>query len=169
MSGKKSFESVYQDYYLKVFQHIYRKINIWHEAEELTQEVFVACYLNYDRYDPDRAAVWTWLYVIMNNKLKNYYRDKKDTLSIDDEELLPELAGDDFVEEAVMLEEQKRVLFAAIDRLTEREQQIVKERYFHGKTSIEIGAALKMSDAGVRMALKRALAKIRGFLEAQGY
>ncbi len=169
MEKERRFELVYHEYYQKVFRYIYSRIGSRQEAEDLAQEVFVACYRNFDRYDEKKAGLQTWIYVIMKNKLKNYYRDKKDILSTDDEEQVPEQAGEVYVEEAVLLEEEHRILLKAISTLSEREETIVKNRYFQQYSSVEIGKALNMSDANVRMTLKRSLAKLRSYLEENGY
>ena len=79
-----SFEQVYRDYYLKVFRYIKQHTQSRQDAEALTQEVFVACYRHFDSFHPQKAPVGTCVYVIMKNRLKNYYRDTKAFLSLDD-------------------------------------------------------------------------------------
>ncbi len=169
MNKERRFEGVYQEYYTRVLRHVQKHVAAYHEAEDLTQEIFVACYRNFDNFDPEKASVGTWVYVIMNNRLKNYYRDKKDVLSIDDEDNPIDLAGDDFVEQSVLLEEQRQILMAAIAELSEREKLIVKDRYFRKKSAGEIASALGMSTGNVRVVLNRSLAKIREYFEKQGY
>lgn len=169
MEHTVNFEELYHEYYPKVFRHIAGKIGNFHEAEDLAQEVFVSCYKNFDKYDPEKAKAGTWIYVIMNNRLKNYYRDKKETVSLDDEDCFIEPAGEDFVEAAILLEEQTREVLNAIARLSEREQEIVKKRYFYGKKSAEIAESLRMTDSNVRVTLNRALIKLRTYLLESGY
>ena len=103
----------------------------------------------------------------MKNRLKNYYPDKKEFLSLDDENI-PELPGDTSVAQAILLEEERRALSSAMNILSERERTIIVERYFHKKTSGEIAGILKMTDVNVRVTLKRALEKIRKYFEAHG-
>ena len=162
-----SFEQVYRDYYLKVFRYVKQHTLSRQDAEDLTQEVFVACYRNFNSFDPQKASVGTWVYVIMKNRLKNYYRDKKEFLSLDDENI-PELPGDTSVAQAILLEEERQALSSAMNILSERERTIIAERYFHKKTSGEIAGILKMTDVNVRVTLKRALEKIRKYFEAHG-
>lgn len=169
MNEKQSFEQVYNEYYPRVFRHVRGKISIYHEAEDLTQEIFAACYRNYDKFDPEKASVGTWIYVIMNNRLKNYYRDRKESVSLDDDESFLELAAEGALEESVLLEEQKRMLMDAIAELSERERQIVISMYFKKKTSAETAAELQMTAGNVRVVLNRTLTKIRTYFEERGY
>ena len=56
-----NFEQVYRDYYLKVFRYVKQHTLSRQDAEDLTQEVFVACYRNFDSFDPQKASVGTWV------------------------------------------------------------------------------------------------------------
>ena len=169
MSSEKDFSEVYNEYYLKVFRHVRGKITSYHEAEDLTQEIFTACYRNFDKFDSEKASVGTWVYVIMNNRLKNYYRDKKDHASLDDDESFLEIASEEVLEESVLLEEQKQVLMEALETLSERERQIVMNTYFYKKTSAETAAMLQMTAGNVRVVLNRSLTKILEYFESKGY
>lgn len=162
------FEEVYNDFYIKVFHYVKKRVLSQQDAEDLTQEVFTACYRNFDSFDPQKASVGTWVYVVMKNRLKNYYRDRKEALSLDDEEGMPELPGDTYVEQSVLLEEERRILLGALDQLSQRERTIVVERYFHNRTSADIAGRLNMTDVNVRVTLKRSLEKLRKHLEKHG-
>lgn len=169
MSEKLEFSEVYHEYYLKVFRYVRGKITNHHEAEDLTQEIFTACYRNFEHFDPEKASVGTWVYVIMNNRLKNYYRDKKEQDSLDDDACFLELASDEVLEESVLLEEEKKLLLTALAELSERERQIIVNTYFHKKTSAQTAMLLGMTAGNVRVVQNRVLIKIRKYFEAQGY
>ena len=169
MSSEKDFSDVYHEYYGKVFRYVRGKITGYHDAEDLTQEIFAACYRNFESFDPEKASVGTWVYVIMNNRLKNYYRDKKEHVSLDDDENFLEPAAEEVLEEAILLEEQKRLLLEALESLSERERQIVMNTYFYKKSSAETAALLQMTAGNVRVVLNRSLSKIRTWFEEKGY
>ncbi len=166
---EQSFEQVYHEYYPRILGHIRKKLSSYHEAEDLAQEVMTVCFQNFEKYDPEKAAIGTWIYVIMNNRLKNYYRDKKDQVSLDDEENYHEIAGTEILEEAVILEDQRKTLLETIEKLSEREQLIVTYTYFYRMTSAEVAERLRMTAGNVRVVLNRSLKKLRGYLEEQGF
>lgn len=169
MGEKLEFSEVYHEYYLKIFRYVRGKITNHHEAEDLTQEIFAAAYRNFEKFDPNKASVGTWIYVIMNNRLKNYYRDKKEQDSLDDEEQFLELASEEVLEESVLLEEEKKLLLAALAELSERERQIIVSTYFDKKTSAQTARMLGMTAGNVRVVQNRALTKIRRYFEGKGY
>ena len=166
---EQQFEAVYNEYYPRILRYINKKIGIFHEAEDLTQEIMAACYRNFEKYDPEKSSMGTWVYVIMNNRLKNYYRDKRVNVSLDDDESILELASEEILEEAVLLEEQKRVLMEAIDSLSEREKEIVMNTYFLYKTSAEVAEVMHMTAGNVRVVLNRSIKKLREYFKARGY
>lgn len=169
MSEKMEFSEVYHEYYMKVFRYVRGKIVNHHEAEDLTQEIFTAYYRNFEQFDPKKASVGTWVYVIMKNRLKNYYRDKKEQDSLDDDERFLELASEEVLEESVLLEEQKKLLLAAMEELSGRERQIIVNTYFEKKTSAQTAVLLGMTAGNVRVVQNRALIKIRRYFESHGY
>lgn len=162
-----NFEQIYQKFYYKVLYYVKKHTQSHQEAEDLTQEIFMACYRNFDKFNAQKASVGTWVYVIMNNRLKNYYRDQKGHLSLDDESIL-ELPGNTFVEQTILLDDERRTLHTAMECLSGRERSIIVNRYYYKKTSAEIAGMLNMTDVNVRVTLKRALEKLRRYFEARG-
>ena len=47
-------------------------------------DVFYSVWEKFDTFDENKASFQTWLYVIVSNKLKNYYRDRKEIVELDD-------------------------------------------------------------------------------------
>ena len=166
-----SFEFLYKKHYRQVFGYIYKKLNNADEAEDMTQEVFVKCYEKFDDFDPEKASFQTWLFVIVNNKLKNHYRNKKTVVDIDDPETYDEPAEEGFEDEvgqAVYLQQMRDELALALDLLNDKQRQIIIMSYFEKKSSKEIGFALGMNDGNVRVTQKRALQKLSEHFAAKG-
>ena len=53
------------------------------DAEDLMQDIFTNCYKARDRFDSSKCSEVAWLFIIAKNRLKNYYRDKKTSTSLD--------------------------------------------------------------------------------------
>ena len=81
----QNFDAFYKEHYNQVFWYIYKKINHTEDAQDLAGDVFCACFRNFDNYDPQKSSITTWLYVIVNNRLKNYYRDRKISVPFDEQ------------------------------------------------------------------------------------
>lgn len=162
-----SFEEYFQKYYQKVFGYVFKKVANYSVAEDITMEVFLSCYKNFDRFDPQKASFQTWLYVIVNNKLKNYYRDKKEYDDIDE---CMEYTGqfEDDIIAAENLKDMRNALAEALETLSEPQKSIVIMKYFKNMQAGEIGEKLGLSSGNVRVQLSRALNKLRDYFKMHG-
>lgn len=151
------FEEFYDDNYRKVVGYINRKIGNPHDAEDLASEIFIYCYSHYDDYDPSKSSLNTWLYMIVNSRIKNHYRDAR--TYVDLESLVGVLPDDSVdMDACIYLEQLHSLLEKALMKLPERQRKIVSMRYFEEKSNAEIAEALGMTQVNVRVQLSRALA-----------
>lgn len=158
--SEKLFQEIYEDYYKKVLAYIRARVNDTYAAEDLASDVFFKCYKNIDRYDPAKAAVSTWIFTITNNTLKNYYRDRKPSSSIDNMEGFEIPYEDDF-DQAMRLEEIREYLDEALAELDEVKRRILLMRYYDEMKTKDIAETMGMTDANVRVILTRTLHKLQ--------
>ena len=150
IKGKPSFQEFYSEYYQKVVFYINKKISNPFDAEDLASEIFLYCYSHYDDYDPQKSALSTWLYLIVNSRIKNHYRDAK--TYVDLESLVGVLSDDTIdMDACIYLQQMKQLLEKAMNRLPDRQRQIVKMRYFEEKSNAEVAVALGMTQNNVRV------------------
>lgn len=139
-----------------------KKIFSEQAAEDLTMDVFYSVWDNFDSFDESKATFQTWLYVIVNNKLKNYYRDRKEIVELD-ESLASENNQADEVIESIQLQYLRNHLYVALKSLSELQRQIVIYKYFNEMNASEIAYHIGLSPGNVRIHLKRALDKVRDY------
>lgn len=164
---RMSFEEFYNKYYSKVFVFCRQHINSQQDTEDLVDAIFFAAYQNYEKYDPSKAKLSTWIFCIANNRLKNYYRDKKDPgESLDDMFDTVEIAAEGSIEEAAELEELRGAIAEALESLPERERKIIIMSYFQNMNSNDIAEELGLTNTNVRQILSRSLKKLKPYLEA---
>lgn len=78
LAGNTSeFRHLMQQYQQPVFRFAHNMIGDMHDAEDLTQEVFLAAFDNLASYKSDRASLLTWLFTIMRNRCLNYLKRKR--------------------------------------------------------------------------------------------
>ena len=161
---KQSFEEVYKKYYPQILSYYCQRIGNHADAEDLTSEVFLYCANHYDNYDPQKASVATWIYLIAKSRFSNYCRDRKLTDNIDDH---LDLTGDtgEMMDKALYLQELRERLTAALGQLAERQRQIVVWRYFDDRSIEEIANRLEITSNNVRVQLSRALKKLRSIIK----
>lgn len=162
---RERLEVFYREQYSNIVRYLYRKILNWEDAEDIAQDVFVSCCKNIECYDEEKSSLLTWMYVIANNRLKNYYRDKKVHFDIDQySEFLPE-EDMGLEREAVYVQACRDMVADALPDLPERDRQVVISIYFKQLSAKEVSAELGISPGNVRVILNRALGKMRKILD----
>lgn len=161
---KKSFKEYFEQYYQQVFRYLMKKTSSAPTAEDLAMDSFAVCLEKFDAYDPAKASFGTWLYVIVNNKLKNYYRNYKIVSEIDESSIVQEDFEDSLVE-AEYLSAMRDVLCDALEALPETQRKIVIYKFFDNKNSNEIALLVGLTPGNVRQQLSRTLEKLRGYFQ----
>lgn len=153
------FEDFYNENYSPALFYAVKKMSNFHAAEDLVGEVFVYCYEHFGEYDPEKSSPKTWLYLILNSRLKNYYRDRK--IHADWSDLENELyEDDDFMGKAVYLEQLKKQMMDVIGALPEKQQIVVIGRYYREESFAELAKKLDTTEGNVRVILSRAIKKL---------
>ncbi|MCL1918660.1 MAG: sigma-70 family RNA polymerase sigma factor [Peptococcaceae bacterium] len=167
--NSKDFEEVYHRFYGSVYRFFTKRLDSKEVCEDLTSDVFYACFKNFDRYDASKATLATWIYSIANNRIKYYYRNKKDYILADDDDTFIDLPDDSIdLDGAVFLSQMKTYLSAALESVTEGERSVVMLRYYSNLTSDEIAHKLGTTAGNVRSLLARTLKKLAKYFEKNG-
>lgn len=161
------FEYFYNNYYFRALSLVTKKLSNRQDAEDLIADSFLYCYDHFDSYDESKASLGTWLYIIIGTRIKKYYRDRKQTVDLEE---IQELADTDstLIERAAELTEIRSALADALLLLPENQRKLVVLRYFRCLSTSEAAAVMKMSEANVRTQLSRALAKIKQYFISIG-
>lgn len=156
------YEDFYTQYYDRIFQYLLKKTADFHLAEDLAMDVFTSCYQNYSSYDPAKASLGTWVYTIAGNRLKNYYRDRKDTAPLDENSAVS-CDMEEAVLQAQHTEYLRNVLADALETLNETQQAVIILKYFKGKNSSEIAKITGLTPVNVRALSARAVKKLKDY------
>ncbi len=164
---KTEFEQVYRDYYLLVYKYIFKKTNNASVAEDLASDIFFRAFQGYGTYDSKKASVKTWLFKITENRLKNYYRDRKNTVDIKDD-VAADIGSDNIMLEAALLQECRNTLAEALNTLSEKYRKIIVLKFFYNRTTEEIASELNTTTGNVRIISMRALQKLSKYFIDKG-
>ena len=75
LAGKTcEFRKLVEQYHQPVFRFARNLIGDEHDAEDITQEVFLAAFDHLASYDTKRASLLTWLFTIARNRCVNYLK-----------------------------------------------------------------------------------------------
>jgi RNA polymerase sigma-70 factor (ECF subfamily) len=125
--------------------------------------VFASAFAAYDRVHPHEAGVRTWLFRIARNAVIDQYRREGRRRS-----LLARIGRDrqfpSSVEESAEQRNDLRSICAALERLRERDRQLVGLRVAGGLSFAEVAEVLGMREGAAKMATHRALERVRDLL-----
>ncbi len=160
-----AFAKLYDIHVDRVYRHIYYRVNNEHDAEDLTQLVFLKAWQAIGRYKKTGSPFVAWLITISHNLIVDFYRTRKDRAYLEAEVLASDPAsGPEHTAEASL--EQQR-LRKAILQLSSDEQQVVILRFMEGFEFSEIASVMKKREGNIRVILHRALVKLRSILERE--
>lgn len=125
-------------------------------AEECTQEVMATLWHKAHLFDPARASVATWIFTIARNRKIDMLR-KARRPEPEDLPWGPEAEPDQ--EEALALQQESEKLGDALQRLPEKQRELIEKAYFgdlsHSEIAAETGLPLGTIKSRIRLALER--------------
>ncbi|OGN97231.1 MAG: hypothetical protein A2Z77_06610 [Chloroflexi bacterium RBG_13_51_36] len=161
----EAFGKLYDMHVDRIYRHVYYRVGNGHDAEDLTQQVFLKAWQAIDRYKRTASPFVAWLMTISHNMVVDFYRTRKDRAYLEAEVLADGSASSPEGAAEASFEQQR--LRRAILQLGGDEQQVVILRFLEGFEFAEIASLMKKKEGNVRVILHRALAKLRSILEKE--
>lgn len=155
-----SKDKIYLDYKEKVAAYVRNRIADPYAAEDVVSKVFLKVYRKLEYYDESRASLSTWIYSITRNTVIDYFKEREtQTLSFDAvagiEEIPDELPAD---------EELLEDLANALEKLSERERDLIILHYYRGYTLKRIAEMMGMSYINAKVIHAKVLSALRKLL-----
>lgn len=131
-------------------------------AEELLQETFYQAINSIFRFKGD-SKVSTWLYQIARNVyLKHVTKARRRWMTSLDE--IENVASPELLDAAIIKEEQKSHLTAALNKLNDPFKEIICLHVFNGLSFKEVGELFSRSEGWARTTFYRAKLQLRALL-----
>lgn len=161
--NQEAIEIFVRQYETSVFRLALSIVGDMAEANEITQETFIAALRSLRSYQ-ERQSLKAWLYTIALNRSRSHLRKQKVI-----ERLRNSLAAHFRIEaqkqatpeESILQGEQGSEIWGALDQLDERHRLVVTLRYFHELPIREIAQILSISEGTVHSRLHSAREKLR--------
>jgi RNA polymerase sigma-70 factor, ECF subfamily len=152
--------ALYDRYGRLVFSMALRVVQDRGAAEEITQDVFMRCWRNLDRYQPSQGSLASWLLSITHNRAIDELRSRrgKDARrEISDDELQPQAAIDPGFDEALLRGEIQQALLL----LPAAQRDVIELVFWNGLTRREIAERLRLPLGTVHTRLRLGMEKLR--------
>jgi RNA polymerase sigma-70 factor (ECF subfamily) len=156
-NGKtQSLDDLIKKHYEKVYYYCYRHVDNKQAAQDLTQEVFMKVIKNIEDYK-HYGKFQNYLYAIAGNTCKDFYKKEYHYILKDIEEATSE--------ESICKLEDKVVIKEALNKLSEKQREIIILRFYQ---DLKIKDIAKIMNSGVSITkyrLKKAMEVIGLYLE----
>ncbi|MCD8154564.1 MAG: sigma-70 family RNA polymerase sigma factor [Clostridiales bacterium] len=149
-------ENLYTEYHPKVQAYIGSRVKNVHDAEDLVSQVFLKVYHNLESFDSRKASVSTWIYTITRNTVTDFFRTQRQNCQLEEEVPSP---GN--VEDGLLRDELLEELASALEKLEERERDIIVLHYYSEKTLVDIAVLMNLSYPYVKVLHKKAVKALR--------
>ena len=168
-NSREAFGQLFDHFYPPVFAYCSRRLLVRAVAEDVTSEVFLKAAAHFHDFSGETAEDFRrWIFRIATNEINAQLRQ-----SIRQRELLEAAARMGRVKTLASTPLRSvdgpvdwEDVVQAMTELSEREQSIISLKFFAGHQHDQIAAILKIDPGTCRVALSRALNKLRDHLQA---
>lgn len=158
------FEELYQRYADRLYRYALVRTGSASVADDLVGDVMVAAIETLERFNPKRGKFAAWIFTIASRRVADHFRSKQRWFKL----LARQPVEAPFQEDALsstLRDEERLLVRQAIERLPDRQREILLLRYVAELSIHDIGAVLHVSEGAVKMRLNRALKNLASELE----
>lgn len=156
----ETFGELYRTYMPAIFNYCLFRVNNRAVAEDLTADIFEKAWRARKRYQPEQAAVSTWLFTIARRVVIDWQRRQSRwalfRLTFRPATTVPS------PETMVEADEQQAALRQLVRTLPQHEQELIALKFGAAMTNREIAPLLGKSETAVGSAIHRIMQKLRG-------
>ena len=169
-SIKLDFAGLFREYYPRVYNYLRYRVSTPEDAEDLISVVFEKAYTHRHQFDANKGAFSTWLFSIAHNTLANYYRtrERRSVWEVGNELPIDLVVPEASPETQLIRQESINELFSGLDRLSERDQEVISLKFAGRLSNQEIGQIMDLKEKTVSVVLLRAMRRLQQLLAKEG-
>lgn len=160
---------LFQYYYPRIYNYLRYRLSSVEDAQDLIGAIFEQAYARRDRFDSSKGAFSTWLFRIARNMLVDYYRQRQRRSNWETGAEIPAdlLTVDPSPEAQVVHQEAVVLMLHCVERLSERDQEIISLKFAGKLRNNEISEIMEMPEKTVSVVLLRAVRRLRQEMEQE--
>ena len=157
-ASEPDWDTVYAEQLPRIYNFFCYRLRDEATAEDLTAQTFEKAWRARHRYRKDLAGFATWLVAIARNVATDYLRARRDHAPLD---AADEVAAASTPEDEHARASDRERLAALVERLPERERELLALKYGAGMTNRAIAELLGLSESNVGTIVHRAVQTLR--------
>lgn len=164
LGDREAFAALYDRYFPRVYNYVRFRCTDPATADDLTSQIFERVLDRIGTYQPKTAPFGAWLFAIARNLLNDHLRAQRRRTWVSLDELKQLFSRAPGPEETVIAAETHRRLLEALDKLSERERDLIALKFTAGLTNRQIAEMSGLSESNVAVIVFRALRQLRDLL-----
>ncbi|MFA5432026.1 MAG: RNA polymerase sigma factor [Candidatus Paceibacterota bacterium] len=168
---KEAFGELFDLYYDKILNYVFRRVLNTEYAKDITSNTFLKVLKNLDQFEWRNGSFSFsgWIFKIATNEVNQYFRKQNRYKLIIDDPYFKEIGDDNKVAEEIekKIDNNKYLLILnkAIKQLKPIYQDILHLKYFEDMSYEEISQVLNKNESTIRVYSKRAKEELKLILE----
>ena len=158
----EAFEEIYHRFARPILALARRRLSDSGKAEDAAQETFVSIWRSASSFRPERGTGSAWLFAVARNSIIDRARQRTETTI---EEAPEQVSGDPDPSEVAETDWLAWEVHTALERLPEREQEVLSLAYFSGLSQTEIAEKLDLPLGTVKTRTRSGLSRMATLLE----
>lgn len=161
---RRAFEEVVRGYSRQLYWQIHYMLHNHEDTDDVLQNTFVKAWKGVDNFNGD-SEILTWLYRIAYNESITFLKQRRQMVSIDDEDCNMEatFVADEFFDG----DEAEELLMQAVSTLPAKQRQVFCMKYFEDRKYEEISSIVGTSVGALKASYHIAMEKITNFVKAR--
>jgi RNA polymerase sigma-70 factor (ECF subfamily) len=153
----KDLEKAFKKWNVLLYNYVYARVQSVELAEEITQDTFFKAWRSRELFDETKSSLKNWFFVIAINLLRDEFRKG----STENEEIDEQIADKTDIEEDTKNIDLISYVFSKLKLLSEKDQELIALRYKTDLKMAEIGEIMEMEEPAVKVAIHRAIKKLK--------
>ncbi len=161
----EAFSVLYERYVNRIYNYIYYRTGSPHDAEDLTERVFLRALAHIQSYNNRGVPFSAWLYRIAHNLVANWHRDnsRRKEVSLEDQKNLH--MRSEHPEMQLVQSQEQEGLLKAIRKLPEERQTLIILKFVEHLSNSEVATIMGRSEGAIKSLYHRTLLSLRDNLE----
>jgi RNA polymerase sigma-70 factor (ECF subfamily) len=155
------FTDIYEAYYKRIFNYVSYRVSSTHTAEDLTSIVFEKILNKLSTYSNQKAPFEVWMFAIARNVVNDHHRKQKKRQWFSLEVMKEFVSSRKDPEKLFLSEERSDKLITALNKLNERERNLVALKFGACLRNTEVAEITGLSESNIGVILYRAMKKLK--------